>query len=63
MTPREMILRGDLAFEWGCLGGRVNQVGGGDPIPNDGKYFFVYRWLADTGWKITHDVYNVGPYL
>lgn len=63
MTPRKVVVRGDWAFEWGCLGGHIDRVGGGEPIPNDGKYFFLYQWLPETGWKITHDVYNTGPCL
>ena len=61
MTAREVQIRGDWAVEWGCLGGAVNPVGGGEPMPNDGKYLFVYEWMPDTGWKLTHDIYNMGP--
>jgi ketosteroid isomerase-like protein len=61
MTARDVQIQGDLAIEWGCLGGAVHLVAGGDPLPNDGKYLFVYQWLPGTGWKLTHDVYNMGP--
>lgn len=61
MTPKEVVLNGDVAFEWGCLGGNIGKVGGGDPISNEGKYIMIYRWLASTGWKATHGAANYGP--
>jgi ketosteroid isomerase-like protein len=61
MTRKELVLRGDWAVEWGCLGGHINRADGGDPIPNQGKYLFVYQRLPDRGWRITHDSYNNGP--
>ena len=61
MTPVDVAIQGNEAVEWGCLGGRILPLEGGDAIPNDGKYVFVYRWRDDTGWKITRDIYNAGP--
>lgn len=63
MTPKEVVVNGDVAFEWGCLGGHIDRVGGGEPILNSGKYVFIYRWAPATGWKTTHDAYNNGPCL
>jgi ketosteroid isomerase-like protein len=63
MTPRQVVLRGDLAVEWGCLGGHIEQLSGGDPIPNDGKYVIAYQRLPNVGWKITHSITNRGPCL
>lgn len=61
MTPREVSVHGALAVEWGCLGGELQPLDGGDPIPNQGKYLLVYQWQESLGWKIAKDVYNTGP--
>lgn len=61
MTPQELVLRGDVAIEWGCLGGRIEQLDGGPSITNDGKYVVIYQHFAKTGWKITHSISNPGP--
>lgn len=61
MSPREVITSAGWAFEWGCLGGTVTPAAGGDPVPNDGKYLFVYRSHPQTGWKLVYDIYNYGP--
>lgn len=61
MTPQEVTVDRPHAFEWGCLGGVIRPSAGGDPITNEGKYLFLYRWAPGVGWKITHDVYNAGP--
>lgn len=61
ITPVDLTIAGDWAAEWGCLGGRILPRGGGDPIPNSGKYLVVYRWSEDEGWRITRDIYNTGP--
>lgn len=61
MTPREVVINGNLAFEWGCLGGSITPVDSGAVISNDGKYLYIYRWRAETGWKIARDMYTPGP--
>lgn len=61
MTPQEVEIHGDVAVEWGCLGGELQPLDGGDPIPNEGKYLLVYERQETLGWKIARDVYNTGP--
>ncbi len=58
MTPEEVVVMGDWAFDWGVLTGVVRPLGGGPGTRLDGKYLYLYQRQPDGSWKIARDIYN-----
>ena len=58
MVPEETIVSGDWAFQWGLLHGETRPRDGGDAIPMDWKFIYIYRRQPDGSWKIARDIYN-----
>ena len=52
MSPEEVLVRGDLAVEWGILKGTITPIAGGDTADTDGKYLYVYKRQPDGSWKV-----------
>lgn len=61
MTPVELVVRGDVALEWGCLGGSIRALDGSEVMQNSGKYLLAFTRVPGEGWRIFRDVYNQGP--
>jgi uncharacterized protein (TIGR02246 family) len=56
ITPREIVIAGDLAIESGIYS--LSMIPGPDGVSTDnGKYLVAWKRTAE-GWKVTHDIYN-----
>jgi uncharacterized protein (TIGR02246 family) len=60
MTPRDVQVVGDVAYEWGLIEGSII-LPDGTAEPVNLKYVFVYRRQPDASWVIVYDVYNDNP--
>ena len=56
-TPVELIVQGDMAYDWGYYEGAVMQDGEARP-PFRGKYLVVWQRDVDGVWRIAHDMWN-----
>jgi len=56
----EIEVAGDWAFVRGTYRLRLDPVGGGDPLHEQGRYIDVVRKDADGPWKIARAIWNVG---
>jgi uncharacterized protein (TIGR02246 family) len=54
----EVLTAGDFAVARGMYSLKVVPMGGGDPIPVDGKYTTTFQRQPDGSWKIFRDIYN-----
>ena len=57
MTPKDVQVVGDVAYEWGVITGHV-ETSDTPPSTINAKYVFVYRRQPDGSWRIVYDIYN-----
>jgi len=57
--PVEIIVEGNLAYDWGRYEGAAGPVG--SPAAFSGKYLIVWRRGEDGIWRMVQDMWNPGP--
>lgn len=57
MTPEELWIDGDLAYDWGYYEG-TSQRGDAEPSSFRGKYLVVWQRDADGVWRLANDMWN-----
>jgi uncharacterized protein (TIGR02246 family) len=58
MTPNDVQVVGDVAYEWGSISGRIVMAPDAPPQAVNAKYVYVYRRQRDGSWRIVYDIYN-----
>lgn len=58
MTPKDLQIMEDVAYEWGLIAGTAVMAPGTDPVALNAKYVFVYRRGVNGSWRIVYDIYN-----
>jgi uncharacterized protein (TIGR02246 family) len=59
LAPEEVQIAGaDWAFERGTYTITLTPKGGGEPIPDAGKYITVYQRQPDGSWAMARDIWN-----
>ena len=57
-TSQEIVVLGDWAFDRGTYRHTLTPKSGGAPIPENGKYLWLYRRHPDGSWKQTRVIWN-----
>ncbi len=57
-SSQEIVVLGDWAFDRGTYRHTLTPKSGGAPIPESGKYLWLYRRHADGSWKQSRVIWN-----
>jgi ketosteroid isomerase-like protein len=54
----EMVIHHGFAFDRGRYSQVLTPKGGGNPVPESGKYLWIYTRAADGEWKFSRVIWN-----
>lgn len=57
-SNQEIVVLGDWAFDRGTYRQTLTPKSGGDPVPQSGKYLWLYRRHSDGSWKQSRVIWN-----
>ena len=59
-VSEETLVQGNIAYDRGTYSQTLTPKAGGTPIPENGKFLWLYSRASDGSWKISRVMWNTG---